>query len=319
MRTMMITGDYHHTAIAVARDVGMVRPQGQVVVIETAAQPRLRSENSVMSSQVGSRASTPVMSPRASAFKHRDFPVLQAEAANHAEGQPKCTLPPLKLPHWARAAAPNEAQQHPTLPHLKIPGIRKQVSWVGLPDEEEQEVQDVLHAPVSEVSPARGKSLGRLQIPADAFYAPSSARNDFSPGDFQLPSSFTASPRVMLEGLRFTSGPDTLQPCQALSALAEGRMQCAVTGDAFQYMLQQPELSTLEAVMRNVIVFSRMQPHQKGQVVDLLSIRGIHQLFHGQPRHIAVRSSHQPRPYIIQCINKDVNKNMLLLVDIIYY
>ena len=32
---MMITGDYHHTAIAVARDVGMVRPQGQVVVIDT--------------------------------------------------------------------------------------------------------------------------------------------------------------------------------------------------------------------------------------------------------------------------------------------
>lgn len=31
---------------------------------------------------------------------------------------------------------------------------------------------------------------------------------------------------------------------------------------------------------------SWMQPHQKGQVVDLLSVRGIDQLFEGHPRFI---------------------------------
>ena len=31
----MITGDYHHTAIAVAKDVGMVAPEGRVVVIDS--------------------------------------------------------------------------------------------------------------------------------------------------------------------------------------------------------------------------------------------------------------------------------------------
>ena len=30
----MVTGDFHHTAIAVARGVGMVRPGGQVVIIQ---------------------------------------------------------------------------------------------------------------------------------------------------------------------------------------------------------------------------------------------------------------------------------------------
>lgn len=31
----MVTGDYHHTAVAVAKDVGMFRPDSQVVVIDT--------------------------------------------------------------------------------------------------------------------------------------------------------------------------------------------------------------------------------------------------------------------------------------------
>lgn len=35
IRTVMITGDYHHTAIAVARDVGMVKPLDQIIIIDT--------------------------------------------------------------------------------------------------------------------------------------------------------------------------------------------------------------------------------------------------------------------------------------------
>ena len=47
---MMITGDYHHTAIAVARDVGMIPPMGKVVVIDTIGLPELHSELSAMNS-----------------------------------------------------------------------------------------------------------------------------------------------------------------------------------------------------------------------------------------------------------------------------
>ena len=43
IRTMMITGDYHYTAIAVARDVGMVKPGGQVLIVETNGLSLLRS------------------------------------------------------------------------------------------------------------------------------------------------------------------------------------------------------------------------------------------------------------------------------------
>ena len=95
------------------------------------------------------------------------------------------------------------------------------------------------------------------------------------------------------QGLTFTcgAGRQHVDPCDALTAMAEGTMQCAVTGDAFEMMLQLKEASLLETVMRNAVVFSRMRPHQKGQVMDLLGVRGIQQLNQGQPRKIQVRLS----------------------------
>ena len=79
-----------------------------------------------------------------------------------------------------------------------------------------------------------------------------------------------------------------MDPCDAMTAMAEGSMQCAVTGDAFEMLLQMHDVSVLETVMRSAVVFSRMQPHQKGQVMDLLGYRGIHQPHEGDPRHLQV-------------------------------
>ena len=104
------------------------------------------------------------------------------------------------------------------------------------------------------------------------------------------PLETPATPRATLGGLKFIQAEGNLE-CEAgwaLTALAEGHLQCTVTGDAFDHMLQLGDTSLLESVMRNAVVFARMKPHQKGQVVDLLSATGIHQLFDGQPRHIQV-------------------------------
>ena len=38
MRTMIITGDYHHTAIAVAKNVGMLQAGREIVVIDAVQQ-----------------------------------------------------------------------------------------------------------------------------------------------------------------------------------------------------------------------------------------------------------------------------------------
>ena len=95
------------------------------------------------------------------------------------------------------------------------------------------------------------------------------------------------------QGLTFTCGArrQHVDPFDALTAMAEGTMQCAVTGDAFEMMLQLKEALMLEIVMHTAVVFSRMQPHQKGQVMDLLGVRGIQQPNQGHPRHIQVRFS----------------------------
>ena len=69
----------------------------------------------------------------------------------------------------------------------------------------------------------------------------------------------------------------------------QGEAQCCVTGPAFEQLLQLGDLPLLETVMRNVVVFSRMKPHQKGQVMDLLSTRGLHQLIDGQQHQFPVR------------------------------
>jgi len=75
---------------------------------------------------------------------------------------------------------------------------------------------------------------------------------------------------------------------RALTSIAEGQAQCAVTGAAFEHLLQQEDLSVLEAVLQNAVVFARMRPHQKAQVLSLLGASGLHQVFRGRHRHIQV-------------------------------
>ncbi len=145
--------------------------------------------------------------------------------------------------------------------------------------------------PVNGLARMRSILAGHLQLPD--LDTPLSDPPMFSPrGRPANPLSIfipPAAPEPSWEGLRFlTAGHQTLEASQALTALAEGHMRCAVTGDAFEHLLQHHDLSLLELVMRNVAVFSRMQPQQKGQVMDLLGIQGIHQLFNGRPRHIVV-------------------------------
>ena len=67
-------------------------------------------------------------------------------------------------------------------------------------------------------------------------------------------------------------------------------MQCCITGPAFEYLLQQPNQALVQAVMLNSVAFTRMRSHQKGQLMDLLGRKGLHQMLNGQRQHILVRS-----------------------------
>lgn len=51
----MATGDYHHTALAVARGVGMVAPQGQVIIVQHKSEARPAGHSGKPSSLRSSR------------------------------------------------------------------------------------------------------------------------------------------------------------------------------------------------------------------------------------------------------------------------
>lgn len=98
--------------------------------------------------------------------------------------------------------------------------------------------------------------------------------------------------RLQCEGLKFSLGFGDIrgdsEAINAMTSIAEGDAQCAITGAAFEHLLQQEDLSVLEAVLQNAVVFARMRPHQKAQVLSLLGVAGLHQIFQGRHRHIPV-------------------------------
>lgn len=107
------------------------------------------------------------------------------------------------------------------------------------------------------------------------------------------PQSSAGHPQQLCHGLRVTlegkqtayHGEDALQ---ALTSVAQGCAQCCVTGPAFAQMLGRADHSVLDMVLQNVVVFARMQPQQKGQVMELLGARGLHLVLDGQQHHIQV-------------------------------
>ena len=259
---MMITGDYHYTAIAVARDVGIVRPQCQVVIIDTDQQSQLHSELSSIRSPV-------VTATRVASSNSRQASVARLpshRAVQGRDGQAPCHQPYLDQQHQVdpggdrhnfAAAVEQEKSEQPSLPRLLA------AQPIAVPAS--QTVQQQATA---------NWSLGS---------APASPH-----GHGAIPP-MSCAPTTSWEGLKFeTDGHEPVDAQQAITALAEGQVQCAVTGDAFEYLLQHSDLSLLDRVMRTAVVFSRMQPGQKGQVMDLLSVRGMHQLFDGQTRFIPV-------------------------------
>jgi len=413
----MITGDYHHTAVAVARDVGMVKPDGRVVVIDTAHTEVLRDDQSAAQTPDagGSAASSPLSTPQVS-FRRRnaDFAhgffaqsskpgpgvsasealpakrasieraqpsrmswegpqpsrvswegqqpsrlsweerrpsrlsleglttntlpfrvaftpqqpieaanvhMLPAEAAsaerppkirlsfedmpsaNKAAAAHKIRLPPIKAAH-SQAQGPTQIAhskaQVPIAASLhSSPSRRQLVKAASLTSLPSQTAVSMAAAPAEASSQHTSSSkpasqglaeLGHrmLQVSVSKINRAFAPTWDSADGPMSDPYDLQRAP---LKGLVFTSGTGShyvMEPCEAITSMAEGSMRCAVTGDALEYMLRMHDMALLEAVMRNAVVFSRMQPHQKGQVMDLLGTRGIHQHFEGQPRYIQV-------------------------------
>ena len=350
----MITGDYHHTAVAVAKDVGMVKPNSQVVVIDTVRHDHNHDHDKPLSGTPDSSPSIeapPQPSPQVSFTAHT--PASGAHVAPQDEsssiedgngavvGGGGAGAGPRVL-RWANSWTDPAAK-----PEKQVSGTANNQSPVslGLPDSPIQRWQHSPSRLSSQMSTckrqlSRVSSLTRLPREAASLTAtapePSAAsetnlslsRQLFSrqkslrssnklmqvsvakllllPFQMDAGESTPATPHLLSlpecgsRGLTFTcgAGRQHVDPCDALTAMAEGSMQCAVTGDAFELLLQLREASLLETVLRNAVVFSRMQPHQKGQVMDLLGSRGVHQPNGGDTRHIQVGPYHHRRQQV---------------------
>lgn len=277
---MMITGDYHHTGIAVARDVGMLKPQGKVVVIDTIPhtprQSTLLGASSLDPRAKGLRA--PTLKSVASSTAQRSF----KRSVSFALGAQPSALSPRRSLNRSVSFAPDVADSDPD-----DLSAQDEVKTDACADAVQANPVDRETGSV-ESTAAQPPLVGCVQTAADE----GGCRRG---RQFQTPLAVVIAPHAcspQQEGLRFlTTEQEILEPSDALNALAEGRVQCAVTGEALEHLLQHHDLSVLESVMQNVVVFSRMKPHQKGQVVDLLGMPGIHQLFQGHARYIPVGSA----------------------------
>ena len=326
----MITGDYHHTAVAVATTVGMVKPDSQVVVIDTLQKELAHSwspvERPAALSQPGSQAAisngmSPLLSPQLSmeaktgavsgrrvsfqiprVLQMSTFfgsksntlaPASPGDAASLSKGpsgaalldmQPSEAALPDRQPietAWLNrmpsdtilspryrlpAASSTSLQMPPEKPQSGQTTMRRSVSLSRLPSQVFIPMSSMLSdaanddSAINNMQQSRSPSMHPVaQFP---FPALGSTRQSFhrltqDTDPLNLPSA-SENP---LRGLTFTParGRYHMDPYEALTAMSEGSMQCAVTAPALEYLLQLHDVSLLETVLRNAVVFSRMQ------------------------------------------------------------
>ena len=253
---MMITGDYHQTAVAVAWGVGMVPAGGVVHVIDR--QP-----------------TTAAVSPPSSPVH-----ISSAKSLFPRGVEKSGVLSRLPSLAWSRL--------RPSKPMAEAVAVEL--------DPVDVSRDELLASPRGHVSvlTAHGpQPTGRASPLRPALKITSSLDSESTyPGALYPQGSEHF--RLQCDGLRFILGNGDVrqdgEALRALTSIAEGQAQCAVTGAAFEHLLQQEDLSVLEAVLQNAVVFARMRPHQKAQVLSLLGGGGLHQVFQGRHRHIPVRA-----------------------------
>ena len=238
IRTIMITGDYPHAALVVAKDVGMLKPEGQVVVINAIDHPRAASEPHVQQS-----FRMPSPPPAHSVDLRHDITYKYRHVS----------MPSLPVPHARPPQLRHVSFNTPTEPHHHSTSLPMASARSSSPE-----------TSLTDPGGSACHGGGVLTLPC---------RNQ----DPMTRLSFVVE-----------ASHQSVEAHEAVRALSEGRMECALTGDSFEFLLQHCDLSVFDVVMRNTVVFARMKPHQKGQVMDLLGSRGLHSVTDGHTHHIQV-------------------------------
>ena len=311
IRTVMVTGDYHYTAIAVAKDIGMIQPDQEIMIIDVANQKDSASDDSACrTSSSASPWSPPAGShgpPLSVGLPHQSpTSILQAwgdrvqglEAMAGVQGGAGTGVPGAGL---GSRVQPGEG----SLPGLN--SVNRFVSPAGT-DPHALDMAPFIAPPTARpiapppAPPTAPMLVGNpLQRPSEvlALVAPSrQALQGQGPGLQEQDWELQGQGQGLLEqgkGLQKQHeqlkvvtglGGEEVGLRHAMQSMASGHSCCAITGSAFAHLLQMSDLSILETVMHSAVVFARMKPHQKGQMIDLLSVRGLHQMHLGCARYI---------------------------------
>ncbi|DBA77564.1 TPA: hypothetical protein ACH3X1_009370 [Trebouxia sp. C0004] len=220
IRTMMLTGDYHQTAIAAARGVGILPSGSQLVIIQA-------------KSELQSTEQPPSHVPSAFDGSHSlrlpEYPVVTTfNGFAKSDGQKAgCSQ------DYGSKVGGSMSGQHPSFTML----------CGTTTADNAQDTDQAVH----------------LQ-------------------------------RSSCENLVFTlqseDGEEEIDAQRATTSLAQGLLQCCVTGPAFEGMLLQADGPVVQAIMSSLVVCARMKGQQKGQVIDLLSQRGLHLTLQGEQCHL---------------------------------
>ena len=87
-------------------------------------------------------------------------------------------------------------------------------------------------------------------------------------------------------GAWFKLGAEEVGFTHGLQSMACRHAQYAVTGAAFHHLPQMSDTPVLETVIHNAVVIARIKPHQKGHIMDMLTVRGLYQMYLCWARYI---------------------------------
>lgn len=277
----MITGDHPSTAIAVAKDVGMARPQAEVLLIDAAPLVKAHPGQLLAAGPSVGHHEPIVSMPSVKARVRFDF-----DDGQDGVDEGRAPAAPADDERQAPVALGSEGQTPGAL-------ADERQAPAALADE----IQASAALVEAGLSPAALNERRALAATIDKGHGPVALSSVQQAPEALVPSlldGFPAAPMGFspppIQGLSLVGHADqhSYSVAQAMTALAEGQLQCVVTGSALDYLLQHAPASMMETVMRSAVVFARMRPHQKGQAMALLGSAGLRRAFQGRSCHLAV-------------------------------
>ncbi|DBA95425.1 TPA: hypothetical protein ACH3X3_013297 [Trebouxia sp. C0006] len=297
---MMLTGDYHQTAIAAARGVGILPTDSQLIIVQarselqSTAQPPSYAPSTLDSSH--SHSLMPPAYPVVGTFNgpgKSDGPKAGSSQASGSKvagnmGGRHASFTQMSGITRADSAVSYDpvssfsfAQEQPSLQESSQQHSRHQLLSQEQSCQQGLSQQQSLHKQSDQVKLST-TSPSVYPFTVDTAQTVSLQQDTVQVVD-HLQCSSCESLVFMLQS---ETDEEEIDAQHAITSLAQGLLQCCVTGPAFEGMLLQADGPVVQAIMSSLVVCARMKGQQKGQVIDLLSQRGLHRTLQGEQCHL---------------------------------